>query len=279
MTCVEMSNILRSFLGAEDDFELSSHSMKSTTLSWSSKAEMPREYRRILGRHSSSTKEADSVYSRDLSFGPVRALERVFVMIREKSFAPDGKRSQFFPLTPQPGAAPAFPPTPVFQACAPETPVVKAAAVVPEQQKQCETEEHFLEVKEEVVESDGLSVKVDSIPASEIEISSESEPESSTEGETDLESSSDEVEKFEPSPKVPRLFGVAESPPLHEVWIQNRSSKIIHAVDAVSQGQGGSVMTKCGRKSNDNFDSVAVVRDWTAKCRVCFKGRRQPEVG
>ena len=57
MTCVEMSGMLRSFLEAEDDMFLTSHSMKSTTLSWSSKAEMPREYRRILGRHSSAVKE------------------------------------------------------------------------------------------------------------------------------------------------------------------------------------------------------------------------------
>ena len=64
MTCVEMSGMLRSFLDAEDDLFLTSHSMKSTTLSWASKAEMPREYRRILGRHSSAVKEADSVYSR-----------------------------------------------------------------------------------------------------------------------------------------------------------------------------------------------------------------------
>ena len=97
MTCVEMSGMLRSFLDAEDDLFLTSHSMKSTTFSWASKAEMPSAYRRILGKHSAAVKESDSVYARDLSFGPVRALERVFVMIRDKSFAPDGLGSQFFP--------------------------------------------------------------------------------------------------------------------------------------------------------------------------------------
>ena len=67
MTCVEMSGMLRSFLESEDDMFLTSHSMKSAVLSWASKAEMPREYRRILGRHSSAVKESDSCYSRDLS--------------------------------------------------------------------------------------------------------------------------------------------------------------------------------------------------------------------
>ena len=157
MTCVEMSGMLRSFLDAEDDLFLTSHSMKSTTLSWASKAEMPREYRCILGRHSSAVKEADSVYSRDLSFGPVRALERVFVMIREKSFAPDGQRSQFFPMTPQPGAAPAFPPTPVFQAFAPKTPVASFTKASDENLPEAESKNPSLEVKEETSEVDVIS--------------------------------------------------------------------------------------------------------------------------
>lgn len=37
-----------------DDAFLSSHSLKATTLSWASKAEVPREQRRVLGRHSSA---------------------------------------------------------------------------------------------------------------------------------------------------------------------------------------------------------------------------------
>ena len=49
----EVTNILKGFLQCEDP-ALSSHSLKATTLSWASKAEVPREHRRILGRHSSN---------------------------------------------------------------------------------------------------------------------------------------------------------------------------------------------------------------------------------
>ena len=280
MTCVEMSGMLRSFLGVEDDLFVTSHSMKSATLSWSSKAEMPREYRRILGRHSSAVKEADSVYARDLSFGPVRALERVFVMIRDKSFSPDGQRSQFFPLTPQPGAAPAFPPTPVFQANAPKTPTASLFPDLPGPQEGAVSKSEVVEVKEENSEADGTSGRGITVSVADtIEVSSDSDSASSSEAETEMQSSADEqngVGHVEPSQKIPRL---SESPQLNEVWLQNPSSKIVHAV-AVHDAMPGVVpITKCGRRAERSFNSVAVLNDWTAKCRVCFKGRRQPKVG
>ena len=256
MTCVEMSGMLRSFLDAEDDMLLTSHSMKSTTLSWASKAEMPREYRRILGRHSSAVKESDSVYARDLSFGPVRALERVLVMIREKTFARDGPRSQFFPMTPEPGAAPAFPPTPVFQACAPRTP----SATQPPPAEACDSkpsvETTFTEVKEEVVDADRTSGSgLDFSVIGTIDVSSESESASSSEAETQLESSEDEV--VEPAPKAQKFIRIAESPDLDEVWLQNPSSKIVHAVSKRMHPCSGPPVTKCGRRADKEFNSVA----------------------
>ena len=280
MTCVEMSGMLRSFLDAEDDLFLTSHSMKSTTLSWASKAEMPREYRRILGRHSSAIKESDSVYARDLSFGPVRALERVFVMIREKSFAPDGPRSQFFPMTPQPGAAPAFPPTPVFQAFAPKTPVASFTKAADDHLPEAESKNPLSEVKEESSEVDVVSGLGVALSVNEtIEVSSESDSASSSEAESNLISSEDERKGEEPSPKMPRIVRMAESPELNEVWVQNPSSKIVRAVVRHGSFQSGIPITKCGRRADKSFTSVAVLTDWAAKCRVCFKGRRQPEVG
>ena len=280
MTCVEMSGMLRSFLEAEDDMFLTSHSMKSTTLSWSSKAEMPREYRRILGRHSSAVKESDSGYSRDLSFGPVRALERVFVMIREKSFAPDGPRSQFFPMTPQPGAAPAFPPTPVFHASDPKTPVVNLVQPIDGQTKQLGAVSQDVEVKEEVSDADATSGADITMSLGEtLDVSSESESASSSEAQTELESSEDEAIVRDQVPKAPTIVKVTESPDIHEVWLQNPSSKIVHAVVKHACQNNSPPITKCGRRADKEFNSVAVLTDWTAKCRICFKGRRQPMVG
>ena len=281
MTCVEMGGMLRSFLDAEDDMYLTSHSMKSTTLSWASKAEMPREYRRILGRHSSAVKESGSVYSRDLSFGPVRALERVFVVIRDKSFAPDGPRSQFFPMTPQPGAAPAFPPTPVFHACAPGTPTVPQSQPNEKLESQIANDSKVVEVKEEPSEVDGASAAGIDVSVTEtVDVSSESESASSSEAETDLVSSEDEkVGVMEQPLKTPKVARVAESPDLNEVWMHNPSSKIVHAVSKHVSCLGSLSITKCGRRADQSFNSVAVLADWTAKCRICFRGRRQPEVG
>ena len=254
--------------------------MKTTTLSWASKAEMPREYRRILGRRSSAVKESDSVYSRDLSFGPVRALERVFVMIREKSFAPDGQRSQFFPMTPQPGAAPAFPPTPVFQAFAPKTPVASFTKVPDESLPEAELKNPSVEVKEETSEADAMSGQGVALSISEtIEISSDSESASSSEAESNLFSSEDERKGDVTPSKMPRFVRVPESPGMDEVWMQNPSTKIVHSVVRSESLQSGVHITKCGRRADKNFTSVAILNDWTAKCRVCFKGRRQPEVG
>lgn len=35
-------------------------------------------------------------------------------------------------------------------------------------------------------------------------------------------------------------------------------------------------LTCCGRRIADHFELVHEVRNWTEKCRVCFKGRRDP---
>ena len=191
--------------------------------SWNAKRVSPG---RILGRHSSAVKESDSVYSRDLSFGPFRALERVFVMIREKSFAPDGQRSQFFPMTPQPGAAPAFPPTPVFQAFAPKTPVASFIKVPDEKLPEAELKSPTLEVKEEMSEADAMSGLGVALSISEtIEISSDSESASSSEAESDLFSSEDERKGEVTSSKMPRFSRVPESPGMNEVWMQNPSTR------------------------------------------------------
>lgn len=47
-----------------------SHSLKAATLSWLAKAEVPREHRRLLGRHSDAVTGSDAVYSHDLAYAP-----------------------------------------------------------------------------------------------------------------------------------------------------------------------------------------------------------------
>ena len=94
LTCREVSSILKTSLEC-DDSDLSSHRLKVTTLSWSAKCEVSRQDRLVLGRRSSAVVDSDAIYARDISFGPVRALERVLLMIKNGDFCPDGLRSNF----------------------------------------------------------------------------------------------------------------------------------------------------------------------------------------
>ena len=48
LTSTEITAMLRSILGVFDDPKLSSHSLKTTCLSWCAKADVSREHRRIL---------------------------------------------------------------------------------------------------------------------------------------------------------------------------------------------------------------------------------------
>ena len=94
--------MLRSVLGVFDDTRLTSHSLKTTCLSWCAKADVSREHRRILGRHTSAVVDADSIYSGDLMYGLVVALEKVMSAICEGRFNPDAPRALPICRTPKP---------------------------------------------------------------------------------------------------------------------------------------------------------------------------------
>ena len=279
LSSYELSDLLRDYLECPDDSSLSSHSLKSTVLSWAAKCEMPREYRRVLGRHSSSIKESDSVYARELSFAPVRAMERMFLLIRKSEFNPDAARSKFFPGASEPGAAPAFPPTPAFHAsgAAPCTPAEK---LVGQSSIAIRVSDHNkTEVKEESLEVPHLSTEVKDDHQS-VAIVSSSEDESESSGaESGLSSTEDEAASDPeivagPGPKFPRPTPGGESPAMNEVWMQHVHLKTVHIV---SVGPGSLPVTNCGRKCSDKMTSLAVLVDWTLKCRVCFRGRRLPK--
>eukprot|EP00435_Cladocopium_sp_Y103_P017619 s1836_g4.t1 len=103
LSCSEVTMVPRGLLVCYDH-DLTSHSLKATCLSWAAKAELPREQRRLLGRHFSAFRDSDSVYARDLAFAPVQALQRVFTLIRDGQFELDQNRANYFkdsnPLVP-----------------------------------------------------------------------------------------------------------------------------------------------------------------------------------
>ena len=278
LTCSETTLMLRSLLGCQDK-NLTSHSLKTTCLSWAAKAELPRDQRRLLGRHASALQDADSVYARDLAFAPVKALQRVLILIKNGEFDPDQNRSNFFPA-----GNPLVPgtPAPVFQpgtpAClanvadteqeAPPSPGVRSSG--PDDFSLVDAKSEAAEFREDVME--------DSAP---VVVSSSSDSPSSTSGSEDVESDGeqdDEVEAASPEAIVQEWDG--------EAFVKNAKTTTIHSVPDVGHLVTDSTYansellqrrtTRCGRMTSSGFTVVRFIEDWTLKCRICFKGRRQP---
>ena len=114
LTSDEGSEFLRSFLKAPktESRRVSTHSLKSTAISWCSKMGMPEESRSILARHASSVKNPVALYSRDLLSPVLREFDEILEKIFRKQFEPDRSRSGM--ITPQAFSA-ANPGTPGLQ--------------------------------------------------------------------------------------------------------------------------------------------------------------------
>ena len=87
------------------------------------------------------------------------------------------------------------------------------------------------------------------------------------------------------------LEGGNETPMAHgdtpiAVHVENMKTKIVHEArnselteDDVAKADIDSIkgcLTMCGRIVTGNYMVLCGSFDWTAKCRVCFKGRRKP---
>ena len=98
----EVSALLRHFVGASEPVHgqsapsVSSHSLKSTALSWCARYGLNPSTRSLLGRHVSSLHETYAIYSRDLACAPVAELQGVIDDIHAGKFSPDCQRSEFF---------------------------------------------------------------------------------------------------------------------------------------------------------------------------------------
>ena len=267
VSCAETTRLLRAFLQT-DDPDLRSHSLKRTALSWAAKAGMDREHRRLLGRHASAVQGSDSIYATDLMVDPVRALGEVVKFIRQDRFRPDGDRTSFFPE-----GNPLKPNAPIFQ---PKTPGGFKMPMAPSHAAPGASQVNVphAEVKEEVP-----LPKVDSADLEEIDLVT-TDSETSTSGEDFAESEAEMEGELEPSDA--NVFN--EDP--DDAWVQNKKSKVIHAIEGLGSKVTESVYangeliqnqaTRCGRMTSSNFTVISKIDDWTSKCRLCFKGRRDP---
>ena len=97
VTSEELSAWLRSILerGGFDVSEISSHSLKHTTLSWAAKWGMDKYIRTLLGHHSTGGKSLDT-YARDVLAPALLEYEEMLRQVRIGSFAPDVSRSGRF---------------------------------------------------------------------------------------------------------------------------------------------------------------------------------------
>ena len=288
----EVTGILKGFLKI-DDSSLSSHSLKATTLSWAAKAEVPRDQRRILGRHASSVKDSDSFYSRDMSIGPVNSLTKVINMVRDGVFCPDATRANYFPHSSVPAmGTPAHvvmqPFTPAFlERAQPQTPGLEPMPSMMETKNDKAATADDLAESLDVKTEDSWSAIACGNSGLVIEISSGSEQDSSESETCPSTSSGRESIDLDPDDvggntgtQVPHEADVAG------INVKNTKTKIVHEVR-----DGGLVkanaeqldidlvkgeLTLCGHIVTGNYVVLQGRFDWTAKCRVCFKGRRGP---
>ena len=287
----EVTSILKGFLGC-DDALLSSHSLKATTLSWAPKAEVPREQRRILGRHSSAIQCADSFYSRDMSVGPVNSLQKVIRLIKDGTFCPDATRANYFPNSAagQSAGTPAHvvmqPFTPAFaERGQPGTPVTMTPLTAGGRGKQLDESQSATAVQQVKSES-SWTLLPQGKNAEVIELSSDSDCDSSESASVANTTDQDEAIDLDPEGSDLETPAVETVPSFDEVVARNDKTKIVHecrdkvmfAIDTqqIFQEVMKGTLTKCGRVINESYKLVNVSFDWTAKCRVCFKGRRAP---
>ena len=235
LTSSEASGILRSLthamdqLDSEGRFSVTSHSAKSTTLSWAAKFGLSPATRSILGRHSNSLVETYTIYSRDLVVAPTRELQRVINDIAIGRFAPDAPRREFFVK---------FPPDPPQEATLEEG--QHAGSLEP---PICKTE--IMDGEEQVI---------DLISSDESEESSSSDADSSASSE--LEEPPTKVKRFKP--KIP----------IAEKWYVHRKSHILHKL-ADNQFGWSSEFLLCGKRLTEAYCRSTESSAWNVMCRMC----------
>lgn len=276
MTSNEGSAFLRMAIGAEKSASrrISTHSLKSTSISWCSKFGVDEGTKALLARHLSAIKNPQALYSRDLLSPVLRAYDQVLAAIRTGMFQPDRTRSGMVCLSEahlkQYGMVSTtlgIPATPVYQADqpVPATPVPVTPCAPAPLQAGVAAEGSTVDVKSEPFEVLGDLISVHSSPTFDQE-EEEIEPVVrdgdcwSESSESSCEESSSEEEGTEAqSPSqtqlMPRL-GMPDSG-----WYINSKSLVLHCLR-------NATTFRCGRPVTVHYIKVRELNGF--RCGRCF---------
>lgn len=236
------------------DRRISTHSMKSTIMSWTSKYGLSEYSRAVLARHTSKAATATAVYSRDLLSPILRELNLVITAIQNGSFDPDATRSGM--LTP--GALPYIGGTPV-----PGTGLPVATTPLPPNAKGQQMDEQagmespgsvwsLVARNEEDMKLFGGTSGCESSDAGQ-----PNEPDAltdTTEENSQQSTSSSEVEENGVEQHRDLLDAVS-------AYIINRKSLVVHLVRTPG-------ILQCGRKLTPSYDKVYETNG--IRCSRCF---------
>ena len=265
LTSQEGAEHLRYVLGAPKtaDRRVSTHSLKSTSMSWVSKFGVNDQARAVLARHISVVSSATAVYSRDLLSPVLRQFDMMLAAVRSKDFLPDASRSGM--LTPRFHQVAAFTPfTPQFGGV-PRTPApgsVAPAAASEVAQAFEEELRHGVQVESPCEESgqNRLEAQPDEVENPEAEVEDQGDrlvesDETSEEASEETTTDSDAV-VLEEKVQVPQIVD-----PQEQSYFLNMKSQVIHAAKS-------EVSFKCGRKITDNYSRVRELNG--IRCSRCF---------
>ena len=241
----EVSLFVQSVLKRDSGMQQpTSHSFKSTPLSWCSKYGLEEPDRKILGRHADKVHGADALYARDILARPLRRFKTVLFEIKTGNFNPDETRSGMFDES----RVDAKNVAPAERACEPVPTDKPSHDVATEVQ--------------EVERLDGSSV----VPSNALEVANmqSSSPSSSD------SSSSDSCESQTSEEQEVFHAVVAEERSSDEVRMQHSTSGVIHAI-RVRHDRGESRKFDCGRRPTHKH---VVLRGRSPKgarkCLGCF---------
>ena len=261
LTSQEGTAFMRKLLGVPADSErrVSTHSLKSTAISWCSKYGLGLESRALLSRHISAVSNPTALYSRDLLSAVMREFCQVIDLIAKARFEPDRTRSGM--LTPVPSQAPGTPVGPTSASRLIQG-LLEADRVGLDGKEDSETAAVdaswcMIEASEERAElPDGLVTNPENVPgqkqSEQIELSESSESDPS------VTESSDEQE--EEQVKVHEAIDKPPKPTSGDFYINNKSL-VIHLV--VRPG-----FFRCGRKLGWLYTKVPELHG--IRCTKCF---------